>query len=387
MDALQKTVLAMIKTALWGDPFCLEEGVSDEDRFNEASRYELAGFLSGKLDDFCRDDPAVRKKWSKKAFADYYKSMRVLTAQDCLCNILGEHHIRPVFLKGMASAWYYPDPMLRQIGDVDFLVPPGEFDECCRVLEHSGFEKAGGDERHLAYEKQGLEYECHRYFSFNATEQDRTVDEMLYEGCGKCVTRDVDGKKYYALPDAHHGLALLEHMKHHLRDGMGFRQYIDWVVYADKVLTDGVWENTFSPMARRSGLERMAKVMTKTAQIYLGLRRDGITWCDDAEDEVCERLIRYIFLCDNFGVTSEDNQVAGGVGNLFRVGFFRVLDRAAVEHMPIAKKHVVLRPAAWLYQILRWGTRGPYKLLKYDAGSLPVGELKSQRKLLKDLGV
>lgn len=387
MDGLQKTVLSMIKTELWGEPFCPEEGVSDKDMFGEASRYGLVGFLSDKLDDFCRDDAETRKKWSKRALADYYKSLRVLDAQASLCDILREHEIKPVIMKGMASAWYYPDPMLRQIGDIDFIVPPGKFDECCRVLEENGYERGEDVERHLEYEKQGLEYECHRYFSMNESDKDRTVDEILYAGCAKCVTRDVAGKKYYAHPDDYYGLVLLQHTKHHLFGGMGFRQFIDWVVYADKVLDDAMWEKTFSGRIRECGFEMLAKVMTKTAQNYLGLKKDGITWCDDADDEICERLIQYIFACDNFGVSSEDDEAVHRMGTIFRAGFFRSFDKAALDHVPVARKHAVLRPIAWGYQILRWAINGPRKLMKRDEGSVSVEELKRQKKLMKDLGV
>ena len=388
MDALKRTVLSMIKTTLWGEPFSREEGITDEDKLREALRYELVGFLSGRLDDFCRDDATVRNRWSKRALADYHKSLRVLAAQASLCSILGEYAIKPVFLKGMASAWYYPNPLLRHIGDIDFLVPPEQFDECCRVLEKNGYERGHDGTRHLAFEKRGLEYECHRYFSLNASDFDRAEDEMLYEGCRNCITRDIDGKKYYALPDVQYGLVLLEHMKHHLYDGMGFRQYIDWVVYADRVLDDAAWGNIFSGMARKSNLERLAKVMTKTAQLYLGLRKDGITWCDDVEEEICIRLIQYIFSCGNFGVPSEGKEEAHIIGNIYRKGLFRSLDASATTHIPISKKLVFLRPIAWLYQVLRWGVNGVLRLLaKGDGGSVSVKELNRQKNLLKDLGV
>lgn len=388
MDAIQRTVLSMIKTTLWDEPFSREEGVTDEDKLREALRYELVGFLSGRLDDFCRDDAAVRNRWSKRAVADYHKSLRVLAAQASLRSILEAYDIKPVFLKGMASAWYYPNPLLRHIGDIDFLVPPEQFDECCRVLDNNGYARGCDNIRHLAFEKHGLEYECHRYFSLNTSSFDRAEDEMLYDGCRNCVTRDVDGKKYYALPDAQHGLVLLEHMKHHLYEGMGFRQYIDWVVYADKVLDDAFWENTFSCMARKSNLERLAKVMTKTAQLYLGLRKDGMTWCDEVGEKTCARVIRYIFSCDNFGVASERKEGAHIIGVIFRKGFIRSLDVRATNHIPLAKKFVILRPIAWLYQVLRWGIIGPFKLLiKGEGDSVSLKELNRQKKLFKDLGV
>ncbi len=391
MNALQKTLLSMIRTVLWNEPFSGEEGITDEERYQEAVRYSLVGFLSGKINEFCKEDSATRKKWSKGALADYQKSLRMLAAQVSLCDILGEHNIKPVFLKGMASAWYYPDPLLRQIGDIDFLVPPEKFDECCKILENKGYERGRDLIRHLEFHKQGIEYECHRYFSDNNSSFDKAEDEILYEGCRNCITRNIDGKKFYVLPDAVYGLVLLGHMKHHLYEGMGFRQYIDWIIYADRFLNDSTWRNTFSELAQKCGLEQLAKVMTKTAQMYLGLRKDRISWCIDVKGELCEKLLHYIFSCDNFGISSEGKEATHIVGNYYRQGLFRTIrtiDDYATTHIPIAKKIPILRPFAWVYQLFRWGIVGTYKLLKKsNRGSLSMKELNSHKQLLKDLGV
>ena len=388
MNALQKTLLSMIRTVLWNEPFSTEEGITDEERYHEAARYSLVGFLSEKMDDFCKEDSVTRKKWSKGALADYQKSLRVLAAQVSLCELLGERNIKPVFLKGMASAWYYPNPLLRQIGDIDFLVPPEKYDECCRILENQGYMRGQDTIRHLQYQKQGITYEFHRYFSHNRTGFDKAVDQILYDGCRNCIVRNVDGKKFYVLPDEFYGLALLEHMKHHLSDGMGFRQYTDWIVYADRVLNDSAWNHFFSELVRKCGLEQLAKAMTKTAQIYLGLRKDGISWCADVEDGLCEKIIQYIFSCDNFGVSSEGKEATHLIGNIFRTGFFRSVDFSATCHFPIAKKILILRPFAWIYQLLRWGLVGTCKLIRSrDRGPLSMKELNGHRQLLKDLGV
>ncbi len=389
MTDLQKSFLSMIRTALWNDEYECEEGVTSAELFDEACRYEIAGILSTKLDLFCSDGNAeVRSRWSKKAMIDYMKSFSTLTILDSLNGILEPQGIRPVILKGMASSYYYPNAMVRQFGDVDFLVPPEQFKECLNVLLENGFIKTKDNKRHLGLYKQQIDYEMHRFFSMNRTKTDKHIDQVIFEGCRNCISRSVEKKNFYALPEAENGIALLEHMKHHIRTGVGFRQIIDWVVYANASLDDEFWNDSFSSLVRECELEKLAKVVTRMSQIYLGLRTEGITWCSDVDDEVCTALLEFLFSCDNFGFAKAVEEDVHKIDTIVNQGVVFMLDRRAVEHMPIAKKLVFLRPVAWIYQIFRWCFSGIRMLVTYRNF---VGNLNdihnTNRKLFTDIGI
>lgn len=347
----------MMRAAIWGEEFKREEGVTTEELFNEASRYEIASLLSTKLDVICNDDPAVRKIWSKVAMIDYMKNTSALTIQTLLADALAPAGIKPVILKGMAAAYYFPDPLLRHMGDIDFMILPEHYDEGCRVLEENGYLRTHDDGRHTAFYYKKIDYECHRYFSWNRTAAEKELDRIIFEGCRNCVTRTIDGKSFYALPDEIYGLVILEHIRHHMYTGVGFRQIYDWVFYVDKVLDDDMWNRSFRSMAEACGLDRFAKVLTKLSKLYLGLRTDNTGWCDDVNEDVCEEVIEMILDCNNFGFADRRKAVISSRNEIKNKGYLKMLNQRAIKHIPAAEKIIILRPVAWMYQIIRWAVQ------------------------------
>ena len=50
-----------------------------------------------------------------------------------ICNIMKNAGVRCTILKGYASALYYPDPLMRSMGDVDFIVDTDDFEKAADV--------------------------------------------------------------------------------------------------------------------------------------------------------------------------------------------------------------------------------------------------------------
>jgi hypothetical protein len=67
-----------------------------------------------------------------------------------------------VILKGAASANYYPEPNLRTMGDVDFLVYKADFNRVCLLMESAGFNRLEETDAHIAYKRStGGVWEAH----------------------------------------------------------------------------------------------------------------------------------------------------------------------------------------------------------------------------------
>lgn len=87
-------------------------------------------------------------------------NIRVDTAHAELTDIFSG--IPFVTLKGYASAYYYPEPIYRTMGDVDFYVMPKCYNEAYRRLKESGFMQSGKEhERHEAFNKGRVHFELH----------------------------------------------------------------------------------------------------------------------------------------------------------------------------------------------------------------------------------
>ena len=60
-----------------------------------------------------------------------------------ICNIMKKAGVPCIILKGFGSAIYYPDPLMRSMGDVDFLVDTDNFDLASKALIENGYETTG----------------------------------------------------------------------------------------------------------------------------------------------------------------------------------------------------------------------------------------------------
>ena len=103
-----------------------------------------------------------------------------------------------VAMKGLASAWYYPEPNLRSMGDVDFLVNKENVSQAGKLLESIGFAIDHGEEeesKHIAYRRPPMSiWELHR--SVNGI-PNNDVGELIQAEMDKAIstaeTVEVDG--------------------------------------------------------------------------------------------------------------------------------------------------------------------------------------------------
>jgi hypothetical protein len=90
--------------------------------------------------------PEVQGAWRNTYYSALTGNLRVDYEYTEMHSILAEAGIPYVSLKGVASASYYPEPELRMMGDVDFLVRREDVARTGRLLESSGFERESGQD-------------------------------------------------------------------------------------------------------------------------------------------------------------------------------------------------------------------------------------------------
>ena len=171
----------------------------------------------------------------KQQKAEYQASnIRNLYYHNELHRLLSANNIPYVILKGQASAYYYPNPMLRSMGDVDFLVAQSDVNHVDALLLSQGFKKHNNAEKHdyhWAYKKTknlwrctGMFQECQKRIMMllSAISQISSKKRRIIQNSG--------GE--FAIPsDFHHGLVLLLHtISHMTASGVGLRHLCDWLV-------------------------------------------------------------------------------------------------------------------------------------------------------------
>ena len=297
-----------------------------------------------------------------------------------LIQLLEGHGIPLVILKGAAAAVYYPVPSRRSFGDIDFLVSPERFADTTKLLEANGYIRGEDNERHIAYSKGGISFELHRRYSH----EDVDMERYVLDGLEHRVTGRIDQHEFPMLPPLANGLVLLDHMRSHLKGGLGLRQMIDWMMYCHRELNDGFWQDSFRLAAEETKLTTLAITVTALCQKYLGLTTD-ITWCRGADEALVDKLLDSLLISGNFGRKQGLGSNVEKVTAAFRrEGLFHRLQHAGEYNWKAYHQHHGLRPFCWLYQLFRYMRQGMGRI-RYIRTDLARGN--DRYELLKKLGV
>lgn len=283
------------------------------------------------------------------------KNINITLAHCQIHRVLSQNGIPYVILKGSASAFYYPEPTARAMGDVDFLVAKENVRKAGEALLQNGFAPIQNDnEHHYEFRKDGILYELH--YAVNGVPEGQmggVVESYLADTIETAQTRNL---KYghAMLPDEfHHGLIILLHnARHMVSSGMGLRHLCDWAVFVHRVSD---FPERFEQPLRQMGLWIYACQMTALCCRYLGL--PGQSWCGSWDDELMEAMIEDIIGAGNFGRKRQDNRdrwlttniTAGGVSNRSMLAqLLHSVNEVTKMRWPAAKKCFLLLPLGWI---------------------------------------
>ena len=363
----QSTLLALIRAALWGS----EQPKDPEIAMNEARKQALVPLLF--------PDSTLAKLSSR-----FY--VRLLSVQNEMLGLMRAAGIPVIILKGSAAAVYYPNPIRRTMGDIDFIVPQDRFQEAAELLSSNGYvltHAIKDGDRHGSFVRKGVVFELHHHFSHGGID----VEQYVTAGLSGPKTICVDSYEIPVLPDLENGMILLAHVAHHLRDGLGLRQAIDWMMYCSAVLDDEMWRTRFQAAAQGCGLETLAVTLTRMCQRYLGLS-DSITWCGGAEESLCDELLNNLLNSGNFGnANGSGASVELVTTNIKRYGLFRYLQKAGERNWSAYRRHPCLKPLCWLYQILRYVRLGFRTGRSYIELASDLNRSDERYSLLSRLGI
>ena len=351
--AVRQTVLALLRSALWGHPFSPEAGTDWKAVYTEL-RMQAVHHLC--VDALVAADKANMFSYIQNLSENVRHWHNMMEQQQELVAMLSQAGIPCAVLKGAAADQYYPKPEYRCMGDIDLIVRAEDFDRALALVQPQ-WELLLENSRHKDLRRNGVLLELHRAFAaFRDPQLSKCLDDAIFDGIPQAETRPLGKFTFPCLPRKINGLILLTHINIHMETGLGMRQMIDWMMYVDRELDDAFWQEEFAAAARSLGLEKLAITVTRMCQMYLGLRED-ITWCHGAEEDLCDQLLDHTFRQGNFGrKTTERINVAIGVVSAAKnlPVFFRELQRRGMINWKAAQKYAILRPFAWLYQAFRY---------------------------------
>ena len=378
-DLTQKTVLALLSSALFQKPFSLDESVDWKAVFEECRAQSVTSLAFSALPNDKVPD-SVYAEWKEHVNAGLFVNSGICYAHTMLHELLTNAGITYVILKGCASAEYYNDPLLRTMGDVDFYVPLVDFDKTDKLLKEHGFKPHDNDhEYENAYSKNDVVFELHNTINGipggKTGEEIQTYFEDIFE---KSLLKQLDLAQYNSPSPFHHGLIMLLHVARHLiTGGIGLRHFCDWAVFIEKIGDD--FPKLFEDKLKAVGLWRFAQIMTQFCVAYLGC--NAKPWSGKLEHDLLRDLKNDVFAGGNFGhkdlkradeakfITSRKQ---GGVNRDSNVKQAVLSANEIVRrHWKVAGKVPVLYPAGWAF----FGGRYVIRTIRGKREKVNVSEL------------
>jgi len=299
-----------------------------------------------------------------KLRAAMLRDSRIHYAHTALHTLLTQNGIPYVILKGAASAYYYPMPYMRSMGDVDFYVAPADIPRAREVLQANGYEIQNETHpSHIILTKNSVRFEMHFVpAGVPDGEAGSRIRRILSTLCEEGCTAKNELSTFQNPSPRHHALIMLMHIQHHLlAEGVGLRHLCDWAVFVARYRGEE-FPRLFREELAAVGLWRLAELLSLTAALFLGLPREDWMPAGKADEALAVRLMEDIVSGGNFGVKDQQRAYEGmfisdrgkdGVEGS-RVGMgIRAMNRIVRSQWPRAGKCPLVLPFGWVYFYLR----------------------------------
>lgn len=370
MDKVHSQLLQVIGAVIFGVELPAIDDSELESLLKESEAQAVYPLVVNTLEGRIQKSYSAEKyaAFGEKALMHGIMNTRSFAEHGELHELMTADGIPYVVMKGLASAMYYPEPSLRNMGDVDFLVKSEDIKRAGEVMEQAGFVIDHGDDDdgfHIAYHRPPASiWELHRNVNgvpsgevgkIIQAEINRTIETAVEVECEEAVCR---------VPDKfHHGLIMLLHTASHLTsEGVGLRHLCDWVVFASS-MSDADFRSTFEKKLKDFGLWRFAQALTLLGIRYLHAPKR--VWALQAieekklSDEILEGLMNDILSGGNFGTKDmnryrEIKYISGGEKTINDNGVaaqaIHSLNAKVYANHKLIKIAKVLLPVGWVIE-------------------------------------
>ncbi len=210
-----------------------------------------------------------------------------------------------VLLKGLSNGVNYPEPLLRNPGDIDVLIyREGDYKRSIEWIAGKGIEMEIGDHIHYKFDMDGISIENHcRVTYFDHGKYDRLFAAWEEEVSKKedFTSIEIDGITVQQLPVEMNAFFIFQHMfRHFVHLGVGFRQFCDWLLFLSKY-RDKIDPGSFTRLAESYALLYPMQVFARAAVKYLDMPESIFPFPLITDDKYADRVMEDIFDSGNFG--------------------------------------------------------------------------------------
>lgn len=240
-------------------------------------------------------------------------------------NVLRTCGVEPVLLKGHGLAANYPEPALRQCGDIDLYVGEASL-QAHEVLSASAdrIDNRAAAEygKHFSAFFKETEVEVHRHTSCHASRKfSRVYDEAAAEGLSENLQYlEVQGTKVATPAPEFNAYYVFDHLfEHFLISGIGLRHLCDWMLYLKKYGAD-IDRGRLGKLLEDMDMMEPWQVFGNVIIRYLGFPKEDFPF--HAESDKTDKVLGFILKEGNFG---QDTAYYKGRGEGFLRNKFNAL--------------------------------------------------------------
>lgn len=318
MEQPGNTLLALLRSALWSRPV---EGLTETPDWNKVLTLAKEQTVLGLVSDAIGRMPENLRPSADAMHRLRFHVMRTCQAHAMLnrklartVDLLRSHDIHPVLFKGQGLALEYPDPMLRQCGDIDLYVGPDDYLKACRtVLEAYGSDGHESESaKHMHIDSDGVTIELHRIAeNLPGPFADRRYQKWTRMNLEHREQRHVDiGGTSVDLPPVDFNVVyVMNHAWHHfMNGGVGLRQFCDWTMFVHNHHKEMDIKQIESDL-KSFGLWKAWHLFSSIAVRHLGLPAEECPFYDGRYEAKADRVLEVIWMEGNFGKYAERRKV------------------------------------------------------------------------------
>ena len=321
--------------------------------YQYARKHQVSGIVYTQAKDIMPID--VLPIFRQDTLATFYYASNRDSDFETIKKELLKNNIPFFVVKGPAVAELFPIPKLRAMGDIDLVVSHEYCEKCHEILLENGYRCATKqDEREWQYYKHGMELELHDRLVYEETVNE-TGHDTYFNDCWKYV-------KEGQLDWNFHLLFLIFHLrKHFMNAGVGFRQFMDLAVVAQKIDIDWEWveENL-----KITGMYPFAKKCYGFVDQMFGIKTP---LAEGLDADFAEDAIQTIFSNGVFGFDNADNKTSASINEVRkskhpRLSLFYLYLKevfppwellSKTKSYGYLQKSKYLLPIAWLHRLCR----------------------------------
>lgn len=343
----------------------------------------LTAFANG----FSSDIPLEMASHIKSKISEIVLSVsRRIGEHIFLHKLLTEAGIDYTIIKGFACSLYYPDPLTRWLGDVDFLVNPDDEESVANLLIDKGFTEISTiGENHRVFNYRGCRYELHTEpAGIPNGETGEIVKDYLSDTISKAKYQNTVFGQLKTPDEFHHGLIMLLHMSHHLNgEGIGLRHLCDWAVFISDIGVEK-FKELFEEPLKEMGLWKFALVLNHVCGRFLGCS-EYVTE-DEKMEELSAAFLSDLFAGGNLGQKSDNRAhealaLSESPDRSYIKNLFSSANRIVYKNWGFCRRVKIFLPVGWLF----FGLRYAFRSLKGERPRIDLREIKKETVKRKDL--